>query len=253
MKRYPQVAQGLYRTFLGFSLMSTFGVMLSGTTLGGLISLAGYVLCLLGLRRAGEEERSFFPAFVLEAVVVGMTLVNSLLAQTRPLAASYLSVILTVVNGVALYLLLRAAERVFADMELDKLIRFGRVLFVVYALCTLVSVVLVLVVIAAPLSEEQTFDLSNISVLLSLLSSVAYMFYLFRASRVLERENLRRYEPEDEDDGYDDDSYDEEYEEYDEEYDEEYEDDEEGYEDEEDEREADEAIEETTKKEEETV
>lgn len=231
MKQYPLVAQGLYRAFLGYSLMSTLGVMMAGTTVGGLFSLGGYVLCLMGLRRAGEEERGFFPAFVLEAVVVGLTLCNSLLAQTRPLVASYLTVALPLVNGVALYLLLRAAERVFTDMELTGLIRFGRVLFGIYALFTLVSVALTFVVVAVPLGEDQVFHLGNFSVLASLLSSLAYMFYLFRSSRVLERENLRRYEPVRESSGYGeeaDDFYDGEYDEYDE-YDEDYEDGEEAY------------------------
>ncbi|HIT31634.1 MAG TPA: hypothetical protein IAC25_02200 [Candidatus Enterenecus stercoripullorum] len=189
MKSYPQAAKGLYKVFLGQALSSTMAVLMAGTAMGSIAALAGLVLNLMGLYQAKADDRAYGIAFLLAASALAVNFMCNLVIEAYPFLAGIASpvrIMVMILNLATLFFVCKATAALCVKVGQEKPARFARPTLLVNVLCTAVSVVLTIILIISTM-EDLIVPLSNLVIFVSLLGSLLYILFLFRAGRALDQ------------------------------------------------------------------
>ncbi len=210
MKSYPQAAKGLYKVFLGQALSSTMAVLMAGTAMGSIAALAGLVLNLMGLYQAKADDRAYGIAFLLAASALAVNFMCNLVIEAYPFLAGIASpvrIMVMILNLATLFFVCKATAALCVKVGQEKPARFARPTLLVNVLCTAVSVALI-IILNIPAMADLIVPLSNLVIFASLLGSLLYILFLFRADRVLEQAAASSSEMEAGEEDYgDDDGY----------------------------------------------
>lgn len=218
MKGYPKAAQGLYKVFVGQALSSALSPLLAGSSLEGLVLLAGMLLYLFGLRQARSDDKRYGIALILAVVVLIVNFTANLASVNYPVIGSLGRMAITVLNLITLFFVCKATSALCMDVGQEKTAKLGRPVLWMNVVCAAVSLILSVLSLIPGLASAQA-SLSYFALFIALLGSLMYIWFLFRASRVLVPSGYTSTQT-DEDDYDEYDEYDEYGDEYDEDYDE---------------------------------
>lgn len=185
MKRYPEAAKGLYKVFIGQALSSAFAYLLAGSAISGLVSLAGLLLYLFGLRQARLDDRRYVAPLILALVVLALNFVGGQLRnQGDMVIATVVGSVRNLINLAAIYLVCRITGGLCQSMDQPKLARFQLPVVAVNGLCAALTIGLD-VALCFIQDVDRLQSLGYLQLLISLIGTLMYMLFLFRASRVL--------------------------------------------------------------------
>lgn len=186
IKAYPEAAKGLYKVLLGqaFSAAAQLISIMVDATLGGVASLAGLVLNLMGLYQARRDDRYYGVAFLLSvATLVGTVAVNLAMGAMEEEPARLVSTVASNLLNLAI-LLLVVARSVKLEGR-GTLTSFGRGTGGVNIACTIVTGALTGMLLVEGLPARTILAAAALTLLTGLLGMVMYMVFLHRASQAL--------------------------------------------------------------------
>ncbi|HIT02158.1 MAG TPA: hypothetical protein IAC84_04675 [Firmicutes bacterium] len=189
IKAYPEAAKGLYKVLLGqaFSAAAQLISIMVDATLGGVASLAGLVLNLMGLYQARRDDRYYGVAFLLSvATLVGTVAVNLAMGAMEEEPARLVSTVASnLLNLLNLAILLLVVARSVKLEGRGTLTSFGRGTGGVNIACTIVTGALTGMLLVEGLPARTILAAAALTLLTGLLGMVMYMVFLHRASQAL--------------------------------------------------------------------
>ena len=200
---YPNAAGGLKLMFWG-QILSIVGALVTGlgavlavadvmtggsgglgavAILGLLVVIAAYVLNILGLYKAGDDDAAYRGALMFAVAALVVSVLSTFLGSV-PIVVTLLSIIGTVLNFLVVKTVCETTGNLLHSKGNDGLAERGATVAKIYFICTIISVVCTVLGII-PVINILSSLVSGISGIVSLVGYIMYLTFLNGGSNSL--------------------------------------------------------------------
>lgn len=182
MNRYPNAANGLKLMFYG-QIVTIIGMFLSWVPLVGLlIVLAGGIVNMVGLYKAGSDDQGYRTAFMLTIVGIVVNIVSSFAGNG--FWGSMVNIISSVVSLAVIYFVCITTGNLLHSIGEDALSDRGHTVWMINLVCTVVAVVVTLLAYVPVLNILAALA-AIVMVIVELVGYIMYLMFLNSSSKVL--------------------------------------------------------------------
>lgn len=181
MRQYPKAAEGLKLMFYGEVLTIVSIVLLLVPTLSVLLTLAGGIVSMVGLYRAGEDDTGYRTAFEL---TIAKVVLNLLGLFTDGVLASLVSLCGSVAALLTVYFVCITTARILRAVGEETLAARGRTVWMINLVCTVVGGVIGLAAYI-PLLNVLAVLAAVLMAVVELVGYILYMMFLYGSCRAL--------------------------------------------------------------------
>lgn len=180
--RYPNAAGGLKLVFTGQLLMLVGLVLIWVPLLGSLLAIAGGVVELVGLYKAGNDDQGYRTALIFVAVGIVVNLVAGFIGEG--FLNSVLSVAGEVLDLLAVVQVCTTTSLLLHSVGNEPLSRRGSTVMKLYVACTAVSIVCGILSVV-PIVNILAGLVSVVAAIALVVGYVLYLMFLYGSSKAL--------------------------------------------------------------------
>lgn len=171
MSRYGTIGDGLMLVFVG-EILCIFSFL---PLLGVVLAIAGLIVQLVGLHKAGGAEEGYRAAFTMSVVSMVVSLVGAVVP--------FIGIISSILEMAVMYLVCNTTADLLDHCD-GELARRGRTVWKIYLICTVIIVVCGVLALI-PLVNILAGVVSLVTGIVSIVGGVLYLIFLYRASDCL--------------------------------------------------------------------
>lgn len=182
MNRYPNAAGGLTLMFYG-QIVTIIGMFLAWVPLiGALTALAGGVLYLVGLYKAGPDDEGYRTAFMVSIVSIVVNVVSSFVGEG--FMATLTSIVSSVLSLAVIYFVCVTTSNLLHSVDQEALSDRGLTVWKINLVCTVVTVAVALLAYV-PLLNILAAIAAVLILIVELVGYIMYLMFLNSSSKAL--------------------------------------------------------------------
>lgn len=178
MNQYPNAAAGLRLMFFG-EILTIVGSFLAWIPfLGVLVILAGGIVSLVGLNRAGADDEGYRTAFMLTIVNIVVGLVGGFILS------GLASIVSSILSLAVIYFVCITTSNLLHSVGATDIEQRGRTVWTINLVCTVISVVLNLLLFIPILNVLAVIGVFIVAIV-ELVGYILYMMFLNASAQAL--------------------------------------------------------------------
>ncbi|MGN0325010.1 MAG: hypothetical protein ACI4DW_01780 [Lachnospiraceae bacterium] len=187
MGQYPNAGEGIKKVFIG-EILAVVGVLLSWIPLVGLlIIIAAYVLTLMGLKKAGEDQQDYNKAVTLILINIVVSVLGTILGFIPAIGgilSTLASIASTVITLLVVYQVIMTSNGLLDSIGAADISGKGKTVWGLYLVCNIIGIICS-ILNKIPLLNILSGIISIIVGIVSLVAGIMYLIYLNKTSKAL--------------------------------------------------------------------